>query len=336
LPDVNDEAVALIKDVPQSIEEKQLLLDQIEIALYEVGKIYNLQLEENDNAIKRFKELLERFPQTQYEPEVLYQLFLLFKDQPTVSTNYGNELKNKYPESIYAKLVDNPLYREEDFAANELLKRTYKKLYRQYEYGDYENVMYSVDSLIKLYPDYNFTDNVALLRVLCIGKTEEDYNYQYALGAFLDEYPESDLKEYVQKLLITTENFQKERYNSAAVRFIKDFNQKHYFILTHNINDGLSDSLLVVMDRFIAENKITTLNTGNLILNNESTMTMVNWFPSKNTAEKFVDMFETSLPELPVISENNIRYFIITEDNFEILYKTKDPESYYEFFNEHY
>lgn len=334
LPDINEEARTIISSVPKSPEEKTKLLAEIELALYHLGKIYYLKLDEKGNAIFRFEELLNRFPKSEHEPEVLYQLFLLHK-KTNRSEFFGQKLKEQYPESIYAKLVDNPLYREEDFAANEQLKKIYRTLYKRYNEGDFTSVKVSIDSLLAIYPGYDFSDNVALLKVLCTGKTEKEYQYQYELGKFIEDYPESELNEFAKELLLAVEEFQKERYNSAKARFIKDFNQKHYFVILHEITANLSDTIAARMKNFLQSQNLNSLQSGNLILNETSTMFLVNWFPGKGTALKFLELYKKE-NVLSTLNPETIKVFLITKDNFDILYKTKDPEAYLKFYNSNY
>ena len=130
------QAESLLAAIPTSDEQKDKLLAEIEEAYYQLGNIYNLRLEEDQNAVASFEILLERFPETRYEPEVLYQLFLIYKVlDPEKSIQRGSTLREKYPDSIYAKLVENPNYKEESFAVSERLKKLYRKLYSDYLTG---------------------------------------------------------------------------------------------------------------------------------------------------------------------------------------------------------
>ena len=101
------------------------MLSEIEEAYYQLGNIYHSAPRVKIRMpAESFEVLLLRFPETEYEPEVLYQLFLLYKSlDPEKSKLKGQTLINKFPESIYAKLVENPNYKEESFATSERLKK---------------------------------------------------------------------------------------------------------------------------------------------------------------------------------------------------------------------
>lgn len=336
-PNVEAEARKLMSDIPTSEQEKEVLLLEVEDALYNLGNIYNLRLNEDKNAIESFESLLNRFPETEYEPEVLYQLFLLYQtiDSPK-SIEKGNKLKEKYPDTIFAKLVENPNYREESFAVSSLLKNLYKALYGKYKSGTYNEVLYSADSVLKIHPENEFSDNIALLRVLAIGQTEEDHKYQFELNNFSKSYPNSELIEYANSLEKASENFQQKRYNSAKARFIEDFNQKHFFVIVYEIKQELVNQMPIVVDEFLKDNNFTTLKTGNLILNDSESMLLVNDFPGKGTASSFLKLFNSQVSLKDEFKGERFDIFVITEDNFDIFYKTKDVSAYLNFFEKNY
>lgn len=332
-----DEARKMMADIPTSEDQKLVLLGEIETALYNLGNIYNLRLEEDGNAAESFEELLGRFPETEYEAEVLYQLYLLYKDiDPDKSRERGNTLKQKYPETVYAKLVDNPNYRQESFAISEQLKKTYKRLYGMYKDGSHKKVLVEADAVLSKHPDNEFSDNIALLRVLAIGQTEEDHKYQFELGEFIKDYPESELNPYVNSLLLASEDFQQKRYNSAKARFIESFNQNHFFIVVYDINSGLIDELTPIVDDYLKSKNLTNLKTGNLILSDDKSMLLVNVFPGKGTATNFLKSFNQEVDIKETFKGSKFDVFVITEDNFDILYRTKDVSAYLTFFEKNY
>ena len=108
---------------------KKEAFKKIEDAYFKLGGIYNFDLEEKANSIETFETLLSRFPASEYEPEVLYQLYLLYQEQgdDATSTRYKNQLLENFPESIFAKIIINPNYREESNLASAQLKEVYKE-----------------------------------------------------------------------------------------------------------------------------------------------------------------------------------------------------------------
>ena len=334
---IEQQAKALIANIPRTDEQKANLLSEIEEAYYQLGNIYNLRLEEDENAIESFEILLRRFPETEYEPEILYQLFLLYKPfDAEKSVQRGKILTDKYPDSIYAKLVDNPNYQEESFATTERLKKLYRNLYSNYQQGSYEEVIIVADSALLASPENEFSDNIKLLQILAIGKKDGNRKYQFEMSNFAKDYPNSELVGYANSLLLASEEYQQNRYNSARARFIENFNQKHFFVLVYEIKEPLNSSIPKLVDDFLKENSFTTLRTGNLILDQKKSMILVNDFPGKGSAQGFSKMFSDNVSLTDTFKGEKIEVFVITEDNFDIFYKTKDVTAYLNFFEKHY
>ncbi|MEP5611831.1 MAG: tetratricopeptide repeat protein [Cyclobacteriaceae bacterium] len=330
-------AQSLISSIPKSEEQKIKLLVEVEEAYYQLGNIYNLRLEEDQNAAESFETLLSRFPESEYEPEVLYQLFLIYKTLDSEkSMMRGEALKTKFPETIYAKLVENPNYKEESFATSERLKKLYKSLYSLYQAGEFGTVIHQSDSALSVDPENEFSDNIKLLQILAIGRKDGNRKYQYEIGNFPKEYPESELVPYANSLLIASEEFQQNRYNSARARFIESFNQKHFFVLVYEIKQSLNSTVPAMVDKFLKDNNFSTLKTGNLILDQKKSMLLVNDFPGKGSAEGFSKMFKENISLSDTFKGEKIELFVITEDNFDIFYKTKDVSAYLNFFEKHY
>ncbi|MDE0471907.1 MAG: tetratricopeptide repeat protein, partial [Ekhidna sp.] len=334
---VDAEAERMAANVPKTDEEKALLLKEIEEALYNLGNIYHLRLEEDNNAIISFEELLTRFPKTEYRPEVMYQLFLLFKkSDPAASSRYGQMLKKEFPDTVYAKLVENSNYREDSFAANEQLKKLYKKLYTHYKNGNYTPVKNAIDSALLVHPENEFSDNLALLNVLATGHPNNERKYQYELGEFIKAYPQSDVLEYAKSLVKASEDFQQKRYNSGKAKYVAVFNQKHFFVIVYQNSGSLSEDIPQEITQYLQSKNLKNLKTGNLILSNTKSMVFVDSYPGRGTAYNFFKSFREEVTLKDKFKEEKFDIFVITEDNFDILYKTKDVDSYQNFFRKNY
>ena len=340
------EKQALYADIPFSEEQKLEAFRQIEEAYFKLGGIYNFDLEEKANAIETFETLLSRFPASEHEPEVLYQLYLLYQEQgdEATATRYKNQLLTDFPESIFAKVIRNPNYREESNMASAQLQKIYEEAYRLYQKGAYQQAEPLVQTALQKYDDNDFVDNMKLLQVLISGKLSSQYEYQYALQSFIEEYPESEVTPYAQELLTAAQGFNDKLATQQGAKFIPEFNKKHSFILVYNSKGRLSTELPRVVDAFNAEYfEKAELSSANLMLEDGQVMIIVEEFPDQSTAQRYFEEFNSDRSPLNNIPESNsydrsdiTSNFIITEDNLPILYRTKDTENYLRFFEKHY
>ncbi len=329
----------LYASIPFLPEQQQAALAKVETAYYKLGGIYDFDLKEKQNAIETFKTMLSRFPESEHEPEVLYQLYLIYKElNDETYITYKNRLIEKFPESLYAKILINPNYRQESNLASEQMKRVYKEAYQLFEDGQYVKAEQLVSASLLENPDNDFTDNMALLRAMITGRRENKDQYQLALQQFIEKYPESELLEYANKLLDNVRNFDANK----AAKYIAEFDEKHSFMVVYKDAKSVTSDLPNAIEKFnkqyFSKQKLTT---SNLMLDNGKVMVLVDHFPDMKVAKAYFDKFNSSdvspLNNVPDKVKNNIRQnFVITEDNLNILLKTKDIENYMRFFKNNY
>ncbi|MDA0194757.1 MAG: tetratricopeptide repeat protein [Bacteroidetes bacterium] len=328
----------LMASVPFSQEDKNIALTKIEDAYFKLGNIYAFQLEEEDNAIITFETMLARFPDSEFKPEVMYQLYLLYRGQENIEKQdyYKNALIEQFPKSIFARIIINPNYRADSQAATARLEKIYKEAYELQEIGVYDQARSLIRNALIDEPENNFSDNLKLLEIIIMGHTEDIYKYQYELNNFITTYAESDLLPYAKTLVKTSEDYQINLFNSSKAKFSKDFNQVHYFVLAYEANPVMAEELPAKVQHFY---KTTfpdeRLNPANLILDASNSLVMVNEFKTKDAALKFYKAFMES-DVLSSYITMKFFTFVITKDNFKIFYETKELESYKEFFASNY
>jgi hypothetical protein len=327
---------ALIATIPQSEEAQKKLLDEIEQATYLLGNIYNFDLDEKLNSAETFESLHGRFPESEYRNEIMYLLYILYKDLDNIpkSDYYKNLLLEEAPESIYAKIIENPNYRAESQAASEKLKKVYAEAYTFYKAGEYKLAMNKIDDGLRSYPDNDFVDNMALLKILVQGKSESIYKYQYELNNFIESYSESELVPYVDSLVIASEQFQINLVNSSKARFIPKFNKTHFFVFAYETSQELSDALPKYFKELIVDNP--KLSIGNLILDKKHSLILISEFDTKEAAVSFNKMVDEENPSEKINETGKFYNFVITKDNFNIFYQTQELDSYLKFYRKNY
>lgn len=331
-----NEIETLMAEVPKTDEERAQLLEKVEESLFNLGNIYHFKLLEDPNAIETFEQHLTRFPNSEHKPEILYELYLIYhhSNQNEKAAEKAEILKREYPESIYAKLIDNPNYREESLQATSELQTVYTKAYRLYKNEKYDHSKDLLDSILLSYPDNPFSDNVKLLQIKTIGMIDGIFKYQFELSNFIKTYPESDLLDHAKFLLKTSEDYQIKVVNSSKARFIQYFDQKHFLVVAYPNKESLSQNIPGEIEKHLA-NSPYKYTSANLILNENYAMVLVNDIASKNKALEILE-YVKSLDISNTYKGEKIYEFVITKDNFEIFYQTKDLNAYLNFYERMY
>ncbi len=325
------------KEIPRTQEEKNVSLKKIEDAYFSLGDIYYFKLLEKDNAVISYTKLLNRFPKTEYEPEVLYKLYLIYKDTDQAKANqYADLLKEKYPQSTFAKILVNPNYLQESSLALEKQKQIYSIAYQYFLEGDFKLCDMKLDEANSL-GETIFTPNIKILSILIIGKTQDIDHYRLALNQFIKDYPEGDVSSYAKKLLDVSNSLINGEAKKKGIQYIRSLEEPHYFVVVYKKEENLNDLASSTLEKFNKENfSDLKLKTSNLVLNDEYTLTFVADLPRISYALEYVQTFNEKLSTFTELRNHKFNSFVITKDNFDIFYRTKGLDEYIQFFEKNY
>lgn len=330
------EYALLDKQIPHTEEQRAEALKKIEDAYFALGDIYYFKLEEPDNAIDTYNTLLKRFPETEYEPEVLYKLYLMSKDKPEEAARYAGILKEKHPNSTFARILANPDYLKESGEAAEKQKKLYRVAYDNFQIGNYAEAR-TVIADAEALGETAFKPRLDLLKILITGETDDISRYQLELEEYAKTYPDGELTPYAKNLLASSRQFTLNQEKSQGIAFVKSFEEPHYFILVYEKSTKLSEPATADLEKFNTQYfKDLKLRTSNLILDDQHALTMVTQLPDLATAMDYRRTFTEKLNTLNGIRNQKFNSFVITKDNFNIFYRTKGLDEYSQFFEKNY
>jgi len=331
------EYMRISKQIPKTDEQKMEGLKKIEDAYFNLGDIYYFKLQEKDNAIASYNKLLERFPQSEYEPEILYKLYLIYKEtDPDKSESYAALLKQKHPGSTFAKILENPDFLKQSSLAVEKQKELYKTAYEYFGVGDY-TASSEVLSQASDLGQTTFTPSIELLKILIVGETEDVAKYQYLLDELTKNYPETEAAAYAKKLLETSRSYQLKQEQQKGIQYIRSLEEPHYFVMVYRKDEDMTSVASVVLEQFNRDNfKDLKLKTSNLLLDDIYSLTLVDELPRVSSALEYAKTFSEKLPTLNELRNHKFQCFVITKDNFDIFYRTKGLDEYLQFFEKNY
>jgi outer membrane protein assembly factor BamD (BamD/ComL family) len=323
--------------IPRTAEQKADALHKIEIAYFSLGDIYYLKLLEKDNAASMYQTLLERFPKSDYAPEVLYRLYLINKDaDPALAEKFATTLKHDHPESTFAKLLINPKYLEESSQALQKQQSLYKKAYDEFTEGGFSASLATIAEAEQL-GETSFSPQLELLRILIAGRTEDISRYQYLLDEFTKKYPETPTGLYAKKLLETSRKFMDDQEKRKGIQYIRSLEEPHYFVIVYKRSENIGNKASFALERFNETYyKELKLKTSNLTLNDDYIITLVDELPRVSAAIDYVRTFNEKLQGMTELRNHKFNNFVITKDNFNIFYRTKGLDEYIYFFEKNY
>ncbi len=332
-----DEVGKLIEQIPRTDKEKAEALAKIEEGYFRLGDLFYFQLNEKENASQSYTKLLDRFPGSEFEPEVLYKLYLISRDKdPAKAERYAELLKTNHPQSNFTRILINPDYLRETSVAAEKQKLIYKEAYAFYQANNLRPAQDRI-RLAMQEGETSFTPQLELLKILIVGKTEDVTRYQFELGEFIKKYPDDALKPYAEQLLASSKTLIAKLERSKGIQFIKSMEGVHSFVVVYTTEDRITNPVSTALEKFnAAQWKDLKLNTSNIILNEEKTITIVTDLPNLETALSYFDKFLAQIATGKPFSNYKFYSFVITKDNFQIFYRTKALDEYLTFFDRNY
>jgi len=330
-----DIVAKVLAQLPNTPEKKTEALAKIEDAYFHLGDLYYFNLGEKDNAADSYEALLKRFPQSEKRPEVLYKLYLIHKEKNDgLAEKYASMLQSEFPTSTFARILVNPDYIKETSALAEKQKLMYKEAYKYYQENNLKPAMEKVNEALGS-GETNFIPQLELLKVLITGRTEDLTRYQYNLDEFIKKYPKHPLKAYAEQLVASSKTLV-EQLEKAKTNKFGGTTGPHFFVVAYNAADRLTSPVVQKLEQFNQSSwksfKLTTSNLGV----EEKILTMCVEFPDSETAMKYYYQFLAELSKERPFSDYKFYNFVVTKDNFQILYRTKSLDEYLTFFDKNY
>jgi tetratricopeptide (TPR) repeat protein len=332
----------LYKNIPFTAQQIDTSNKRIEIALYNIGKIYNQKLNEQEKAIKTFEDLTKRFPSSEYKAETYYFIHLIYKNKNDASKAdlFKNKIFNEFPNSLYAKLLRNPNYIQDNKLANRQAHVKYQQAFDLYKNNSYKEA----DSLIKIirieFPDNDIEDKLTLLSIMTLGQTSNALVYKNRLEEFIINYSSSPLVPKARELLAATEQFINKKtekgdaIGSKDVKYNSDLKKPHYFavVLPNKIPEKKA------MAEFTKYNNSESipLAAESVLLSDSTYMIIVKGFEDKFYAQVYINKLKTEKSFFKDNGYSKYPVFIITNNNFQLFLNSKDIETYLKFYKEKY
>lgn len=332
-----------LQNIPVTEQDKQKANDQIQEAYFNAGGTYRDDLNEPDEAIKLYEELVKRYPNGNLAASASFQIYSTSNSvgNTAKATQYKQLILSRYPESIYAKVLSNPDYAKKASEEENRINNLYEETYHLYNSGNYAQAIANSDQALKEVKNKDLASRFAFIRALSLGKTSDPTNFRRELDKVITSYPNSEVsvaaKDIIQKIDTYNPEVQKTEETIKAeatysqedkapilvawfVSTVEDVNQLVFDIINFNLDNFNKQKFEIQNAEFNKEYKIIT----------------VHQFNSRKDAIAYYTVFGQS----PAISRNlkdkRARVFVITEDNLKVLQADKNVDTYQRFFDKYY
>jgi len=354
---------SLLSRIPKDQATIDRLVDEMEDAYFNLGKLLFFDLKEPKLSISYLETLVSQYPNTVKKPEAYYTLYLANKELGLDFDRYVTLLNRDFPESQYTKSVNNP-ESVSGTQANFESSQNYAAAYRLYQTGEYQASRELLRTTLNSYPLTKNTDRLLMLDIMNTGKLGNLDDYRVKLenymlnaadpalinlarkmldgiggGETIDESI-ADAGQDMEEELESEENEADEDTEEAGDEQIYRVNesQTHVFILAMEPRAAAeSKNLTADLEKFHGANfPNDRLRTGTIALDRENTIVIISPFSNAEKAQAYRTQFLNSFNTENLPEEAKISSFVISIENFQQLNRRKDLEEYRTFFRKSY
>ncbi|UCH13907.1 MAG: tetratricopeptide repeat protein [Bacteroidales bacterium] len=332
-----------LKDVPLTDSMVDVSLKLTENALYNMGLIYKNELKDYEKAIESFKELIKRYPDSEFLLPSYYYLYDIYikENNKAMVESYKNRIVSRFPNSTYAKLLTNPNYIKELEAEQNKVHDYYIETYNKYLGRQYNNVIQQADYAIKTYPDDELIPQFAYLRALSTGRTSDVKTFKEELYEILSTYPQTEVAENAKNIIAYLDkehpDIKEEEEKEIAIALYEHLeNTEHLFALV--LNKGINANQLMFniinfnLDNFDKLN----LKVESTELNNDQDIITVISLKDKAESLNYYNRISSDDSIFKDVDKEGVVKMVISRNNLDILKTDKSVNRYLKFFNEYY
>ncbi len=205
-PKLNAEDITtegLMANLPLTPEKLAASHALLSVNLYELGKLYQDELEDYPQAITTYDLSLERYPDSLYNGELYLNLFYCYSKlgDKAKAAYYKNLLTNgKLAGTRAAKMVTNP------GAVNPNVKipaatKAYENIYNLFIEGSFDEALRQKKAADSLYGRNYWSPQLLYIEAMYYVKQRNDSTAHLVLSDIINLYPKSPLKDKAQNLI---------------------------------------------------------------------------------------------------------------------------------------
>lgn len=209
-----------LSQIPLTPEAIEASNEIIEDAFFNMGKIYNEKLGDYHLAIDAFETDLRRFPVSDHQEEIYYQLFLIYLrlGNHEMTGYYRNLLLKTFPKSVYALALSDPNYEWNTRNMHQLETDLYDKTYELYLAGKTAEVEANCAMMREKYPLSVLIPKFMFLNALSFAQRNDVDKFKAGLKELIDKYPKADVTELATAMLKEAEGGRMLASDSSPMR----------------------------------------------------------------------------------------------------------------------
>ncbi|MAZ93169.1 MAG: hypothetical protein CMF58_02020 [Lentimicrobiaceae bacterium] len=336
-----------LQHIPRT-PEQMAISDSLVIDAYNLlAYLYLEELRDTTMALDTYLNFQQNYPGNKYKLESWFALYKIYKanNDYEKSNYYSNLITSKYPESNYAKVIQDPDYFIKLSEQKNEIAKLYEKTFKAFNREQYYRVLNYSDRAVDLYPeDTTLVPKFLYLRAISLGAVNVADTMYASLIDLVLEYPSNSIAP-LAKSVIKTLQFEYGlgipdstllAQQEIAEKSIYSFNpdERHLvMILVETEQINISALKVRISDFDKKYFRLKRLRVKSLMLNNQTTIVTVSNFDSMDDAGNYLLALKNDEYVVSGLQNKDFEIYSISTTNYPIFYRDKGIKGYKEFFD---
>lgn len=338
----DDQVVNLLRGVPQSKKQIEAAQNKLMEAYFELGELFREKIAKYQKSIETHETLLRRFPDNKYEPQTLYGLYKshLALGHDVNMENTKSQLINKYPNSVYAKVLADPAYANKVNEDSKLLNTFYDNTYDDFQSGDYQSALNKLQQVESRFGKNNdLQGRFDLLKAMVAGKLQGKDAYVKGLKDVVARYPNSDEQRKAREILRLLGASGVSLPGVEAQKYTYQPDALHYVLIALEPDAVLNDCKIAVSNFNNKYFKLSKLRISNIFLTQPNggekiPLVVVRRFSNAKEGLEYLETVEKNSQDF--VKDAQYEIYPVTQSSYRQIIKSKSLEEYRDFFRSNY
>lgn len=345
---VDDEELAkILKEFPSSEQEVNRAEGRIELALFELGKLYRDKLENYNKSVEVHEELLRRFPETEKKLDTYYYLYLTYLDlnESAKAKKYRDMIINDFPDTKYAQALNDPNFMNEALSEKARLANYYDMAFAEFDKRNYQRVASMVEESTSKFGEKNeLKAKFALLGAMTTGNLKGEDEYISALQDVVTRYPntpEQTRAREIMRFLKGDENaFETVNIEEVDDIFEEEFEKLHYvaIVVFNPDEDQFNETKISISNYNKDKHRLKKLQLADIGLNkSENTkIILIRKFRGKDKVMEYYKDIIKNASQFVDVDGVNYEVYPVTQRNYRKIIDQKSASKYRIWFENKY
>jgi len=326
--------------IPSSSEDIIASHNKIIEALYALGNIYREDFQNYPKATHSFQELVARYDTSHYKLPSWYNLYrisLLTLDDD-MKTKYRTLILNNYPESEYARIIQDPTYNKVTRENRKRVDNYYSRVFELYSDKYYSKVLIRCTKAKAIFADNHIQDKFDFLAAMSIGHTNTIDSFKIALENVVKGYPDSDVSKESKRILDLIKKDPNALSTQKKSPYEHEPTDDFVFVVVVPTSDNKTPKYKIAISdfnqKYYSASKFEPIKS--ILLDKDKQIITIKKFKGIDSGIDYYKSFILNKDNLKELNEKKYNYFLISEKNFIHFYSDKNVNAYLNFFRKHF